>query len=65
MMNEVENNKAEIWNKNMFGKPMNELVKDSIDSKIAGLPEDVQTKMRKTVTKIVNERKGGVICILL
>ena len=65
MMNEFENNKQEIWNKNMFGKPMNELVKDSIDSKLAGLPEEVQVKMRKTLTKIVNERKGGVICILL
>lgn len=65
MMNEFESNKQEIWNKNMFGKPMNELVKESIDSKIAGLPLDVQTKMRKTLTKIVNERKGGIICILL
>lgn len=65
MMNEFENNKNDIWNKNMFGKPMNELIKDSIDSKIQGLPEEVQIKMRKTLTKIVNERKGGVICILL
>ena len=65
MINEYENNKGELWNKNMFGKPMNELVKDSIDSKLAGLPDEVQVKMRKTLTKIVNERKGGVICILL
>ena len=65
MMNEFESNKNEIWNKNMFGKPMNELVKESIDSKILALPQDVQTKMRKTLTKIVNERKGGIICILL
>ena len=65
MMNEFESNKQEIWNKNMFGKPMNELVKESIDSKIVGLPQDVQIKMRKTLTKIVNERKGGIICILL
>lgn len=65
MMNEFESNKNEIWNKNMFGKPMNELVKESIDSKIIALPQDVQVKMRKTLTKIVNERKGGIICILL
>lgn len=65
MMNEFESNKNEIWNKNMFGKPMNELVKESIDSKLLALPEEVQTKMRKTLTKIVNERKGGIICILL
>ena len=65
LSSEFENNKSEIWNKNMFGKPMNELVKETIDSKLSGLPEDVQTKMRKTITKIVNERKGGIICILL
>lgn len=65
MMNEFENNKEELWHKNMFGKPMDELVKDSIDGKLLGLPEEVQVKMRKTLTKIVNERKGGVICILL
>lgn len=65
MLSEFENNKEELWNKNMFGKPFNELVKDSIDAKLAGLPEEVQGKMRKTLTKIVNERKGGVICILL
>ena len=65
MLKEIEDNKEELWNKNMFGKPMNELVKDTIDGKLAGLPEEVQVKMRKTLTKIVNERKGGVICILL
>ena len=41
------------------------IVDVSIDSKLAGLPQDVQVKMRKTLTKIVNERKGGIICILL
>ena len=65
MLNEFETNKQEIWNKNMFGKPMNELVKESIDTKIASLPQDVKTKMKKTLTKIVNEKKGGIICILL
>ena len=65
MLKELEENKEDIWNKNMFGKPMNELVKDTIDGKLSGLPEEVKVKMRKTLTKIVNERKGGVICILL
>lgn len=65
MLNEFENNKQEIWNKNMFGKPMSDLVKDSIDSKLLGLPDEVKVKMRKTLAKITNERKGGIICILL
>ena len=49
----------------MFGKPLSFMVKEGINSKLASLPEEAQVKMRKTLTKIVNEGKGGIICILL
>ena len=49
----------------MFGKPLSSLVKEGIDAKVNNVPEEAQIKMRKTMTKIVNERKGGIICILL
>lgn len=65
MQSEFENNPANIWNTNMFGKSLSSLVKEGIDAKINNVPEEAQTKMRKTMTKIVNERKGGIICILL
>lgn len=60
-----ENNPQEIWNTNMFGKPLSSFVQDGIKAKINNIPKEAQTKMRKTMTKIVNENKGGIICILL
>lgn len=65
MLGEFENNPQGIWNTNMFGKPLANLVKEGIDAKVQNVPEEAQIKMRKTLTKIVNERKGGIICILL
>lgn len=65
MLGEFENNPQGIWNTNMFGKSLSSLVKDGIDAKVNNVPEEAQVKMRKTLTKIVNERKGGIICILL
>lgn len=65
MLGEFENNPQGIWNTNMFGKPLSSLVKEGIDAKVNNVPEEAQVKMRKTLTKIVNERKGGIICILL
>ncbi len=60
-----ENNPQGIWETNMFGKPLSSFVQDGIAQKIANIPEEAEVKMRKTMTKIVNENKGGIICILL
>lgn len=57
--------KAEIWNTTMFGKTLTELAHDGIISKIQTFPEEAQVKMQRTMTKIANEGKGGIICILL
>ena len=65
LLSEFENNPQGIWETNMFGKPLSFMVKEGINSKINSLPEEAQVKMRKTLTKIVNEGKGGIICILL
>lgn len=65
LVHEFENNPQGIWNTNMFGKPLSVLAGDGIASKLYALPEEAQIKMRKTLTKIVNENKGGIICILL
>ena len=49
----------------MFGKSLSSLVKEGIDSKITLMPVEAQRKMRKTLGRIINEGKGGIICILL
>ncbi len=53
------------WNTNMFGKTLREMLGEELTLKNRSMRENVQKKMRRTVTRIVNEGKGGVICILL
>lgn len=65
LSNELENNPDSMWQTNMFGKSLYSMVSDGIKSKIVMMPPEAQMKMRKTLTRIVNEGKGGVICILL
>ena len=65
IMDKYEDNPSGIWETNIFGKSLYELVDEGMQSKINAMPKDTQGKMRKTVTRIVNENRGGVICILL
>lgn len=65
MLSDFENDKQAIWNTNIFGRPLSSLVADGINNKLQSIPTDAEQKMRKTMGRIVNEGKGGVICILL
>ena len=60
-----ENNPQSILDTNIFGKTLEQLIQDNIVGKIGKIPTDVQKKMRKTLSRVVNEGKGGIICILL
>ena len=53
------------WNTNMFGRTLREMLGEELYVKNRSMAETVQKKMRRTLTRIVNEGKGGVICILL
>lgn len=65
MLQDFENDKSAILTTNIFGKSLSTLVADGINNKLQLVPTDAEQKMRKTLTRIVNEGKGGVICILL
>jgi stage IV sporulation protein A len=65
LLSEFESNPQGIWDTEMFGKSLHELVKEGLSNKLSAMPKDAQSKMRKTLGRIVNEGKGGVICILL
>lgn len=62
---EFERDPNSIWETNILGKSLYSLVGDSVNSKIVMMPIEAQKKMRKTLGRIVNEGKGGVLCILL
>jgi stage IV sporulation protein A len=62
---EMNENPSKIWELNMFGKSMHDMVKDGLQSKLHRMPEDAQFKLQETLQKIINEGNGGLICILL
>ena len=65
LLSEFQNNPQGIWNTNMFGKSMSDLAKESLADKVTAMPTEARAKIRKTVGRIVNENKGGLICFLL
>ncbi len=62
---QIQESPQAIWQTNLLGKSLSELIEDNINSKIIMMPADAQKKMRKTLGRIINEGKGGIICILL
>ena len=54
-----------IWKTNIFGKSIEQLVEDGIRTKIAQITEDSQAKLQDSMQKIVNDSKGGMICIII
>ncbi len=65
LLTEFENDPASIWDTNMFGKPLSELMREELSGKLARMPGEVQLKLQGAITKIINEGSGGMICILL
>ncbi len=62
---EMDKNNGKIWELNMFGKTMHELVKEGLQTKLYRMPDDAQEKLQESLQKIINEGNGGLICILL
>ena len=65
LLSEFENDPQKIWESNIFGKSLHELVNEGLQNKLARMPEDAQNKLRYTLQRIVNEGSGGLICIIL
>lgn len=65
LLSGFESNPDSIWETNMFGKPMGELVREGLNNKLMRMPDDVRMKLRDTMGKIINDGSGGMICILL
>ena len=54
-----------LWQSNIFGKSVYELIQDGLNSKLVQLPEEVRGKFRGTLTRIVNDGANGLICLIL
>lgn len=65
LLSEFESDPQKIWESNIFGKSLHELVNEGLQNKLCRMPEDAQGKLQETLERIVNEGSGGLICIIL
>ena len=65
LLSEFENDPIKIWESNIFGKNLHELVNEGLQNKLYRMPEDAQEKLKETLERIINEGSGGLICIIL
>ena len=65
LLDTFEKEPTKIWQTNIFGKPLYDLVKDGMAGKINRMPEAVQMKLQSTVQRMVNDGCNGLICIML
>lgn len=65
LLNEFEENPSDIWNTNMFGKSLHELVSEGLNNKLYRMPLDARNKFRETIERVINEGCNGLICIIL
>ena len=65
LLSSFENDPIKIWNSNIFGKSLHELVNEGLQTKLAKMPEEAQVKLQETLERVVNEGSSGLICIIL
>lgn len=65
LLQEFEENPAKIWESNIFGKSLHELVNEGLHNKLYRMPSDARMKMQETTERIINEGCSGLICIIL
>ena len=62
---ELSENKDKVWEYNMFGRSLYDMVSDSMTAKLEHMPDESREKLGDTLSKIINEGSNGLICILL
>ena len=65
LLQEFETDPKKIWESNIFGKSLHELVNEGLHNKLYRMPDEAQFKLQETLQKIINEGSGGLICIIL
>lgn len=65
LLSEFEEQPEKIWETNIFGKSLSDLVREELSHKLSRMPDDARGKIRETLEKIINESAGGLICIIL
>ena len=65
LLSDFEADPKEIWQSNIFGKSLHELVNEGLQNKLLHMPADARSRIQETVERVINEGCSGLICILL
>ena len=65
LLKEFEENPQKIWESNIFGKSLHELVNEGLRNKLYRMPSDARMKLQETIERIINEGCSGLVCITL
>ena len=65
LLDGFEENPQKLWESEIFGKSLHDLVREGIQNKLHRMPENAQVKLQETLQRIVNDGGGGLICILV
>lgn len=65
LLKEFEESPTKIWESNIFGKSLHELVNEGLHNKLYRMPTDARNKIKETIERIINEGCNGLICIIL
>lgn len=65
LMAKFEDNPQSMWQYDIFGKSLHDMVRENMEGKLQKMPENVQKKLQETVRRITNDGSGGLICIII
>ncbi len=65
MLREYESDPTRLWESNIFGKSLHELITEGLHAKLDHMPDDAREKLGDTLARVINEGSGGLICIIL
>ena len=65
LLREFEENPAKIWESNIFGKSLHELVNEGLHTKLGKMPTEARLKLQETLERVINEGCSGLICFIL
>ena len=65
LLSEFEEDPVKIWDSNIFGKSLHELVNEGLHTKLSRMPADARQRIQETIERVINEGCNGLVCIIL
>lgn len=65
LLSEFEEDPVKIWDSNIFGKSLHELVNEGLHTKLARMPIDARMRVQETIERVINDGCNGLVCIIL